>query len=292
MQPRLTHATTRRAATAATVTVALSTAAAALVLSGLPTLSVGSDANSANNPFIQSPDPALSGGGRDQTLKFGDVLRGDTGASLDDVLLGRLGVDVLFGGLGDDVLVGGSEHFNPENRDRAFGEAGNDVFLWSPGDGNDFFDGGEGIDTVVFGLLGELEAGQLVFRVATDQLAGDVFIDPLDGLPRMNVSGSPGFCEVIDASSSATAAAELAALDVEHLVKFFLRGVNNAFLTGQQATDNGLRVTLYLRDVEVLVCTSPSGGVMEAFNLTVSPPQPLPIQSVLGRLPKLAQMLQ
>ncbi|MCP5116410.1 MAG: hypothetical protein GY953_36735 [bacterium] len=99
---------------------------------------IGADNNSVNNPFVQPPDPALSGGGRDQTMQFGDVL---TGTSLTDLLIGRLGVDLLFGRSGADVIVGGTEHFNPQNRDRAFGGPGQDAFRWSPGDGSDRFDG-------------------------------------------------------------------------------------------------------------------------------------------------------
>lgn len=290
MQRFRTHVTARRASTAAALTVTL--AATALALSGLPSLLVGSDLNTTANTFVQPQDPALAGGGIDQSLRSGDVLQGDLGASLDDVLIGRIGVDVLLGGVGDDVLVGGTEHGNPENRDRAFGGPGNDVFLWAPGDGSDFFDGGEGIDTVALGLIGELEGGQLVFRASGNQLPGDVFIDPATGRPLMSVTTTNGFCEVLDASSSATAAAELAALDLTHLVRFFVRTVNQAFQAGTQNTDNGLRVTIHMRNVEVVVCASPAGGAIEAWNLTVSPPTPLPVASVLARLPLLGQMIQ
>ncbi len=271
----------------------LAGSAAALAIAVQGSLLIGSDANSTANPFVQPQDPALAGGGRDQTQQFGDVLRGDGDPSgdLDDVLIGRLGTDVLMGGLDDDVLVGGTEHFNPQNRDRAFGEEGDDIFLWSPGDGSDYFNGGPGTDTLVFGLMGEVENGQTVFRVSTDQLPGDVFIDPSTGLPQMDVTNSPGFCEVIDDSTAPGAAAELDALGLDHLVQFSIRGVRDAFEAGQQTTDNGLRVTLHLKDVEVLICTGRNGGVVEAFLLTTSPPTPLPVASVLGRLPKLGQIV-
>ncbi len=255
---------------------------------------VGSDTNSTANAFVQPQDPALSGGGRDQTQQFGDVLRGDAGAgaNFDDLLIGRLGVDVLLGGLDDDVLLGGTEHFNPQNRDRAFGEEGDDVFVWSPGDGSDFFDGGSGTDALVLGLMGEIENGQLVFRVSTDQQAGDVFVDPATGLPQVDVTNSPGFCEVVDDSTDANSAAELDALGLDHLVRFSIRGIRDAFEAGQQTTDNGLRVTLHLKDVEILVCTGRDGGVIEAFSLVTSPPTQLPLHTVLARLPKLGQMVR
>ena len=281
----------RTASFAAAGVLAAGASAATFALIG--TIAVGSDLNSTANAFVQPQDPALSGGGRDQTLQFGDVLMGDGDAQgLDDLLIGRLGVDVLMGGYDDDVLVGGTEHFNPQNRDRAFGGEGEDIFLWSPGDGSDFFDGGPGIDTVVFGLMGELDAGQLVFRVSNDQLPGEVFVNPATGLPQMDVTNSPGFCEVLDDSTSATSATELDELGLDHLVRFFIRGINNSFQNGTQNTDNGLRVTLHLKDVEVLICTSPSGGQIEAYNLTTSPPTPLALSTVTSRLPKVGLIVQ
>lgn len=234
---------------------------------------VGADNNSAENPIVQPQDPALAGGGIDQSMQFGDVL---SGTRRHDVLIGRLGVDILDGGSGNDVLIGGTEHFNPQNRDRAFGGRGHDVFIWAPGDGSDLFHGDQGDDAVVFGLIGEIDGnGETVFRVSNDRLAGEIDLDPSTWLPSVNVSGSPGFCEVIDRSTSAEAAAALDDLDLDHLVRFTLRGVRDAFEAGQQNTDNGVRVTLHLKDVEVLVCTSRDGGQVELLDLTVSPPAPL-----------------
>ena len=231
---------------------------------------IGLDNNSDQNAFIQPQDPALSGGGRDQSLQFGDVLLGDEGP---DLLIGRLGTDILVGVAGNDVIVGGSEHFNPSNRDRAFGGLGDDVFCWSPGDGSDLFDGGPGLDTLVLGLLGEIVDGEVVFQVTTDQQAGDVFIDPITGLPTVDVTNSPGFCEVIGANTTADSFDELEALGLDNLVQFFIRGVADSFEAGEQDTDNGLRVTIHTKDVEFLVCASREGGQIEAFDLTVSPPR-------------------
>lgn len=289
-QPRLTA----RRGTSLLVASCITGTAAAVAAALLASPQVGSDLNSAQNPFVQPQDPALSGGGRDQTLQFGDVLRGDADMNGDyeDVLIGRLGTDVIFGGLDDDVILGGTEHFNPQNRDRAFGEDGEDVFVWAPGDGSDFFDGGPGIDAVIFGLVGEVENGQTVFRVANDQLPGDVFIDPATGLPQVDVTNSPGFCEVIDDSTSPNAEAELDALGLDHLVRFSIRGIRNAFEAGTQNTDNGVRVTLHLKDVELLVCTSRDGGEIVAYNLTTSPPTALPLGVVFSRLPKVEELVR
>ena len=230
----------------------------------------GLDNNSSQNPFVQPQDPALAGAGRDQSLEFGDVL---FGTRQNDVINGRLGPDVIFGNNGADVLLGGVEHFTANNRDRAFGESGSDIFIWKPGDGSDFFDGGSRQDAIVFGLTGELVDGAAEFQVVNDGKAGELFIDPLTQLPRVDVTNSPGFCEIIDAGSSVDAAEELAQLGIEHLVQFSLRGVRDAFEAGDQSNDNGLRVTLHLNDVEVLVCTSRHGGEIEIFDLTVTPAQ-------------------
>lgn len=230
---------------------------------------VGNDKNNETNAFVQPQNPALSGGGRDQTLKFGDRLEGSTQT---DLIIGGLGTDTINGRNGADILIGGPEHFNPENRDRAFGENGADIFIWKPGDGSDFFDGGPGDDTVVFGLLAEEDQfGQPDFSVINDQMTGKVFRTAGD-LPIVDVTNSPGFCEVIDDSSPNGAQAALDELGIDHLVRFFLRGINQSFDAGTQNTDNGLRVTLHLKDVEFLVCTTEEGGEIEAFDLRQTPP--------------------
>ena len=89
-------------------------------------IQIGLDNNALDNPFVQPQDTALSGGGRDQTLQFGDVIEG---SRRDDLQIGLLGTDVLLGNRGNDVLMGGIEHFNPINRDRAFGGPGNDYSM-------------------------------------------------------------------------------------------------------------------------------------------------------------------
>src|SRR4029077_597805 len=47
-------------------------------------------------------------------------------------------VDLIFAGGGNDTVAGGG------GDDFAFLGAGNDTFIWRPGDGNDFVDGGAG----------------------------------------------------------------------------------------------------------------------------------------------------
>ncbi|MEE9424663.1 MAG: hypothetical protein V3V18_06755 [Methylococcales bacterium] len=231
---------------------------------------IGADNNSIENPFIQPQDPALSGGNRDQTMQFGDII---FGSRRDDLQIGGLGTDILVGGGGSDVIIGGVEHFNPSNRDRAFGGFGNDIFIWKPGDGSDLWNGGPGLDVVVFGLIGEVVDGNVEFKVLNDQKTGEVAIDPTTNLPLVDVSNSPGFCDVIDDSFSAEAKAELDALNLDHLVRFSLRKQADEFATEVQNTDNGLRVTLHLKSVEILVCTNRDGGQIEVIDLTSTPPR-------------------
>lgn len=229
---------------------------------------VGADNNSIENSFLQPQDPALSGGGRDQTMQFGDII---FGTHLDDLLIGGLGTDILEGGSGNDVILGGVEHFNPSNRDRAFGGRGNDIFIWKPGDGSDTWNGGKGHDVIILGLVGEEVDDENVFIVNKDQKTAKLAIDPDSKLPLVDVTGSPGFCDVIDPSSSHDAEDQLSALGLDRLVRFSIRGIANAFENGDQNEDNGLRVTIHLKGVETLICTSRDGGQIEVIDLTSSP---------------------
>ncbi|MEO1204071.1 MAG: hypothetical protein AAFX10_15310, partial [Pseudomonadota bacterium] len=226
----------------------------------------------------------------------------------DDVLIGALGVDVLLGNDGDDVLIGGTEDFNSsvdgdargsDNRDRAFGGNGDDVFIWAPGDGSDFFDGGAGTDVIVFGVLGEERDSDgsaddaPFFNVNPPNSDGSfdfdgIFLDPDTNLPTTRVSASPGFCTVLDDSTNP---AELAALSLDQLVRFSLRAIANDFDAGNRADDDGLRVAVSLRNTEFLVCTKrdiiDGGGAdnIEVLDLTTSPPTP----ATLSDLPESVQ---
>lgn len=234
----------------------------------ISSVTIGADNNSGNNTFLQPADPALSGGGRDQTLEFGDIF---IGTNLDDLQIGRLGVDVMHGGKGGDVLIGGPEGGSTApNADRAFGDAGNDIFIWAPGDGSDFFDGGKGTDVLIIGLI--------------DRTNGEVTLDADSKLPGVEVTNSPGFCRIVDPSTSANAVSDLAALGLDRLVQFVARGPADSFEAGEQTTDNGLRVTMHLRSVEILVCSSREGGAIEVFDLTVSPARPLSFDSLSARV--------
>ena len=241
------------------------------------------DLNNNTNPTVQPQNSALAGGDRDQTLQFGDVLRG---TRKDDLIIGKLGTDLLIGNRGNDILIGGTEDFNPFNRDRAFGGRGQDIFMWAPGDGSDLFEGGRGRDAVLFGKIGEIgESGNIEFNVSLPGTPGSqdsdpIFLNPKTNLPLMDVSGSPGFCEIIDESNAEGGKAALDALGIDHLVKFFIRGVAKDFADGKQNIDNGLRVTLHLKDVETLVCTNRDGGLIQVYDLKQSPAKEIDIDQV------------
>ena len=264
----------------------------------------GTDLNNIGNPLL-SLNPDGPGGSPNQSLRSGDVLQG---GPVNNVLIGALGVDVLLGGDGDDVMIGGTEDFNSsvdgdglgsDNRDKAFGDAGDDLFIWAPGDGSDFYDGGPGTDVIAFGLLGEERDrdggtdGAPFFNVSPPGTDGSqnfdgIYLNPGTGLPSVSVSGSPGFCTVLDLSTNPS---ELAALSLDHLVRFSLRGVADAFDAGSRTDDDGLRVALSLRNVEYVVCTrrvvTEGGGSdnIEVLDISTYPPTP----ATLADLPAYVQ---
>lgn len=254
---------------------------------------VGTDRNSIESPLL-SLNSQGPGGSPNQSLRSGDVLQG--GPS-DEVLIGGLGVDVMLGGDGSDVMIGGTEDFNSsvdgdnngsDNRDRAFGGNGDDTFIWAPGDGSDFFDGGPGTDVVIFGVLGEERDsdgntnGAPFFNVNPGGTTGSldfdgIFLDAETNLPTVSTSTSPGFCTVLDQSTNPT---ELAILSLDHLIRFSLRVIANDFESGVRTDDDGLRVSVHLRNTEFVVCTkrnAVAGGGdvnVEVLNITTYPPTP------------------
>ncbi len=234
-----------------------------------------------------------SNGGGDQSLQAGDSLVGTDSA---DLLIGALGIDVLLGNGGADILIGGTEDFNPFNRDRALGGAGDDTFVWAPGDGNDFFDGGEGLDVVMFGVIGEQrdsdgsEVGAPFFNVNPPSGAGSqdfdgIYTDPRSGLPIVNVAGGPGFCEVVDGSGSAAEQSELTNLGLDHLVRFSLRGP----AADPANPDTGLRIAVHLLNTEFLVCGSQTAGEIVVLDLRTSPPTPISLSQIPAQASSLVQ---
>ena len=216
---------------------------------------IGRDNDNVAHPEIQpSPPP------RDQSLNNDDILEGRGG---DDILIGLLGDDVLRGGRGDDILIGDcgdtsqlppDESGNPvvfDGEDIIYGNAGNDVSLWAPGDGRDVFIGGAGDrDAQVFGVIDLDEHFVPILTPVEGQ-------HQLTGLPTANVTGSPGFCTLDRVTDPE--------LGFEFLVRFFHRGQANE--------PDELRVTLRLIGVEQVFCTSQAGGAITFADLTQAEPE-------------------
>ena len=267
---------------------------------------IGNDLNSADSSNedianIYSANRGLNGGG-DQSLQFGDVIEGTDD---NDLIIGGLGIDILFGGKGNDIIIGGTEDFNSFNRDRAFGQEGDDTFLWAPGDGNDFFDGGTGTDVLFLSLIGESTNNTEEIAVATSltkknnsapffsvnppNTSGSQDFDGIHevtpGMPIVNFVNSPGFCEIIEPDEQNKVG--LDELGLDHLVRFILRGPQLAAAREieegvlPEVIDNGLRVAIHLKNVEFLVCASKeSPSQARIFDLREVPAQELDISNL------------
>jgi hypothetical protein len=267
-------------------------------------IQVGSDLNTKNNPLL-SLNPGGPGGSSNQSLRAGDILQGNAN---DDLLIGGLGVDILIGADGDDILIGGTEDFNSsvdgdelgsDNRDRAFGQNGNDLFVWAPGDGSDFFDGGEGTDVIIFGIVGELRdangltEGAPFFNVnasGTGSKDFDGIFTDTNGQPQIQVSNTPGFCSLVDTQIYADALNELG---LDQIIRFSIRGIANAFDASERSDDDGLRVAISLKNTEYIVCTrrdfDAEGGLNNVEVLDIR--SGIPVAAAISDLPEYIQAL-
>lgn len=197
---------------------------------------IGRDDDNLSNATIQPPGVAA-----DQSFANTDVL---VAKGAQNVLIGLLGSDVLQGGPGGDILVGGTEQGSRPNSDVMFGNFGNDVSLWAPGDGSDAFLGGAGLDAQVFGVIDRAN------NVPTVTGASPTY---LQGVPTANVTGMGGFC-TIERVTDPT-------LGYQFLARFFVRA------TG------ALAVTIRLSEVEQVFCNSQAGGQITFADLTAPNPQ-------------------
>jgi hypothetical protein len=202
---------------------------------------IGADDDNLDNPVIQP-----EGVEADQSLSNTDVIAAGKG---NDVVIGLLGGDVLHGDKGHDVLIGGPEQGTRPNSDVAFGGTGSDIFIWAPGDGSDAFIGGSGRDALVFGVIDRdadnvptLSGPQPGFR---------------KGLPSAEVTNSPGFCTV--------ERVEDRDFGFRFLVRFFVRATGN------------LAVTLRVRSVEQVFCTTEEGGEITFADLRDPVPEFIPV---------------
>jgi hypothetical protein len=198
---------------------------------------IGPDDDNVDNPIIQ-PD----GVDVNQSLDNTDILRGDIG---NDVAIGLLGNDVILGGPDWDITIGGTEQGETPNSDVIFGDEGDDVNIWAPGDGSDAYIGGADTDAQVFGVIDR------------DDDNVPTLTDPVDGFPEgvptADVSGQGGFCTL--------ERVEDPDLGYEFLVRFFVRATGD------------LAVTIRLAEVEQVFCTSEEGGQITFADLTEDYPE-------------------
>jgi len=199
----------------------------------------GADDDNQQNPLVQ---PA---GASNQSLNNTDVLDGKGG---DDVIIGLLGADVIHGGKGDDVIVGGTEQFTQPNSDVMFGDDGNDVAVWRPGDGSDVFIGGRGVDALVMGAIDRDAHNVPVISPATGRYKRT-------GLPTADVTGQNGFCTLEDVRDQD--------LGYDFLVRFFLKS------TG------ALAVTMRVAEVEQVFCTSRTAAAITFADLRAAMANPV-----------------
>lgn len=208
---------------------------------GLSEVLIGQDNDNVNNALIQPFEPPAN-----QSLNNADIIQGEDGC---DVIIGLFGNDVLDGGDSSDILIGGTEQFDPGgfgNKDVMLGGRGNDVNIWAPGDGSDAFLGGKGQrDAQVFGLIDRDQNNIPILTPVNGRFSET-------GVPTANVTGSPGFCRLEYVGNTD--------LGFDFLIRFFVRASGN------------LAVTVRLKDVEQVFCTSEAGGQITYADLTADYP--------------------
>lgn len=209
-----------------------------------PQLLIGLDDDTKTNVLVQA------GATADQSLSRTDVLDGGPG---NDVMFGLNGNDVMDGGPGDDIILGGPDGGpspgGPPNSDIMFGGPGNDVNLWAPGDGSEAFLGGPGLDAIVFGATDRETLADPTTGVRLPRLLFGVPNFP-QGIPTADVSGLANFCTVEPSPLPG----------YQFLVRF------------RSAATNAIIVTVRLKDVEQVFCTSQTGGAIAFADLKASSP--------------------
>lgn len=227
-----------------------STQAALLEGGNGPQLLIGLDDDNQANALLQA------GAVANQSLNRTDIL---DGGRANDVMFGLNGNDVMDGGSGDDIILGGPDGGaapgGPPNSDIMFGGPGNDVNLWAPGDGSEAFIGGPGLDAIIFGATDREAVADPSTGVRLPTLLFGVAAFP-QGIATADVSGLANFC-TLEASPSP---------GYEYLVRF------------RSAATGNIIVTVRVKDVEQVFCTSQSGGSIAFADLTV----PLPAFDVLS----------
>ena len=205
-----------------------------------PQLLIGLDDDNQANTAIQADAVA------NQSLNRTDILSGGPG---NDVMFGLNGNDVMRGGRGNDIILGGPDGGaapgGPPNSDIMFGGPGNDVNLWAPGDGSEAFIGGPGVDAIVFGATDRDAVADPATGVRLPTLTYHVPGFP-QGIVTANVSGLANFCTIEDSPSPG----------YDFLVRF------------RSSATGGIIVTVRVKDVEQVFCTSQAGASIAYADLT------------------------
>jgi hypothetical protein len=130
---------------------------------------------------------------------------------------------------------------------------GDDVAVWSPGDGNDIVDGNDGTDTLIVGPVLTNGTG---LRLDTWTLNR--------AIPKVNLAGATSeTCELVPVPDS------------EHFgVQYLLR----------LSAGGPLLNTLRLKDMEAVVCPGPDAGSARVADLTAGTPSfsTVPVWAVRG----------
>ncbi len=206
---------------------------------------IGADEDNNLNLVIQPVDEDDK-----QDMENADAFIGDDDGNL---LIGMLGTDTLIGMGGDDILVGGAENFRTgldentglqrgSNSDVLIGGPGNDINVWSPGDGSDAFFGDSGSDIMLFGPLVHPNGDKNIAPEVTTAQGRDIV--------RVDIDEKPQFtCEIESLPSSYT---------YDYLVRF--------------KVNDDLKVTVRLKDTEQVICPSPDPDSLLYADLTSQTP--------------------
>jgi RTX calcium-binding nonapeptide repeat (4 copies) len=206
---------------------------------------LGADNDNGENTFIQ---PA--GVQARQHLENADVM---VGSRYGELLVGRKGSDVIDAGYGKDILVGGLDKGSP-NSDVLFGGWGNDYNIWAPGDGNDAYLGGPGVDVHI--------------NSAVEQANGELALFKAFGrtIPRALIDNQTASCSVEAVPAQ--------------------QGLGFDYITRFLGASGNVIVTIRLKDVELLVCNSAKDNTARFAVLEGPAPQLVerPLSVVRGTL--------
>mgnify|MGYP002478194952 CR=1 FL=1 len=166
----------------------------------------------------EGDDTIYGRGGNDRIVggDGDDVIFGHEG---DDQIFAGSGDDVVFAGTGDDIIQGDA------GNDVMFGEDDDDTFTATEDDGNDFIDGGEGLDTYsASAITTPIDVNLAEMKASGDQIGDDTLIN------IENVVGGGGDDRIVGSSE----ANELNGSDSDD---FLSGGAGGDMLSGGQGDD-------------------------------------------------------